>query len=98
MSESAQSLEWQTFANCLGVDPDLFFPVRGASTSEAKGVCKGCRVREECLEYALVKNITHGIWGGLSERQRRRIRKVRYLAKQAILDTEYNTGQSTVAD
>ena len=43
---------WQERANCLGVDPDLFFPERGASTREAKGVCKGCEVRLECLEYA----------------------------------------------
>ena len=44
---------WQTSANCLGVDPDLFFPERGASTREAKEVCRGCVVRDDCLEYAL---------------------------------------------
>ena len=44
---------WQDYANCLGVDPDLFFPERGASTREAKEVCRGCVVREDCLEYAL---------------------------------------------
>src|SRR5690606_4113979 len=44
---------WQDYANCLGVDPDLFFPERGASTREAKEVCRGCVVREECLEFAL---------------------------------------------
>ena len=44
---------WQDQANCLGVDPDLFFPERGASTREAKEVCRGCVVRAECLEYAL---------------------------------------------
>ncbi len=44
---------WQDLANCLGVDPDLFFPERGASTREAKEVCRGCVVREDCLEYAL---------------------------------------------
>ena len=43
---------WQDFANCLGVDPDLFFPERGASTREAKEVCRGCVVRGDCLEYA----------------------------------------------
>ena len=48
---------WQERANCLGVDPDLFFPERGASTREAKGVCKGCEVRLECLEYALAQEI-----------------------------------------
>ncbi len=43
---------WQEEANCLGVDPDLFFPERGASTREAKSVCRSCEVRVDCLEYA----------------------------------------------
>lgn len=73
---------WQGQANCLGVDPDMFFPDRGASTREAKGVCRGCVVREECLEYALVNGEKFGIWGGLSERERRRIRRQRTLARQ----------------
>lgn len=73
---------WQGQANCLGVDPDLFFPERGASTREAKGVCRGCVVREECLEYALVNGEKFGIWGGLSERERRRIRRQRTLTRR----------------
>ena len=44
-----QLREWQSRANCMGVDPDLFFPERGASTREAKEVCRGCVVREDCL-------------------------------------------------
>jgi WhiB family redox-sensing transcriptional regulator len=71
------------FANCLGVDPDLFFPERGASTKEAKAVCQGCVVREDCLEYALANGEKFGIWGGLSERERRRIRRQRALARAA---------------
>jgi WhiB family redox-sensing transcriptional regulator len=74
---------WQDFANCLGVDPDLFFPERGASTREAKEVCRGCVVREDCLEYALANGETFGIWGGMSERERRRIRRQRALARRA---------------
>ena len=74
---------WQGQANCLGVDPDMFFPERGASTREAKGVCRGCVVREACLEYALVNGEKFGIWGGLSERERRRIRRQRTLARGA---------------
>ena len=74
---------WQAFANCLGVDPDLFFPERGASTKEAKQVCQGCVVREDCLEYALANGEKFGIWGGLSERERRRIRRQRALARAA---------------
>jgi WhiB family transcriptional regulator, redox-sensing transcriptional regulator len=74
---------WQERANCLGVDPDLFFPERGASTREAKAVCKGCEVRGECLEYALAHGEKFGIWGGLSERERRRVRRQRALERRA---------------
>lgn len=74
---------WQFFSSCLGVDPDLFFPERGASTKEAKAVCKTCMVREECLEYALVGGEKFGIWGGLSERERRRVRRQRSIARKA---------------
>ena len=73
---------WQERANCLGVDPDLFFPERGASTREAKSVCRGCEVRLECLEYALGHGEKFGIWGGLSERERRRVRRERALARR----------------
>ena len=66
---------WQDEANGLGVDPDLFFPERGASTREAKEVCRGCVVRLDCLEFALVNGEKFGIWGGLSERERRRLKR-----------------------
>jgi WhiB family redox-sensing transcriptional regulator len=75
---------WQAQANCMGVDPDLFFPERGASTREAKEVCRGCVVREDCLEYALVNAEKFGIWGGLSERERRRIRRRRALERRGV--------------
>ena len=75
---------WQERANCLGVDPDLFFPERGASTREAKAVCKGCEVRDDCLEYALAHGEKFGIWGGLSERERRRVRRQRALERRGI--------------
>jgi WhiB family redox-sensing transcriptional regulator len=68
---------WQRSANCLGVDPDLFFPERGGSTHEAKEVCRGCVVRQECLQYAVQNNEKFGIWGGLSERERRCLRRRR---------------------
>ncbi len=74
---------WQLYANCLGVDPDLFFPERGASTKEAKSVCKACVVREDCLEYALENSEKFGIWGGLSERERRKLRRARAMARAA---------------
>ncbi len=74
---------WQRQANCMGVDPDLFFPERGASTREAKEVCRGCVVREDCLEFALTNGEKFGIWGGMSERERRRIRRRRALERRA---------------
>jgi WhiB family redox-sensing transcriptional regulator len=80
-AESEES--WQLYANCLGVDPDLFFPERGASTKEAKAVCRACVVREDCLEYALENSEKFGIWGGLSERERRKLRRARALARAA---------------
>ena len=75
--ETAEQPGWQDYANCLGVDPDLFFPERGASTREAKEVCRGCVVRDDCLEFALVNGEKFGIWGGMSERERRRLRRQR---------------------
>ncbi|HZD65484.1 MAG TPA: WhiB family transcriptional regulator [Acidimicrobiales bacterium] len=73
---------WQRRANCMGVDPELFFPQRGSSTREAKAVCRGCVVQQECLDYALASGEKFGIWGGLSERERRRVRRHRSLAAQ----------------
>lgn len=75
---------WQDYANCLGVDPELFFPARGESTKEAKEVCRGCVVREECLEQALMNTEKFGIWGGMSERERRGLRRQRRLAQTVI--------------
>jgi WhiB family redox-sensing transcriptional regulator len=68
---------WMTDANCAGVDVDLFFPERGESTYEAKKVCRGCVVRVECLEWAIARPEKFGIWGGMSERERRRLRIAR---------------------
>jgi WhiB family redox-sensing transcriptional regulator len=79
---------WQAQANCMGVDPDLFFPERGASTREAKEVCRGCVVREDCLEYALANGEKFGIWGGMSERERRRLRRARALQRRATAMTD----------
>ena len=73
---------WQEQANCLGVDPDLFCPERGASTREAKAVCRSCEVQGDCLEYALAHGEKFGIWGGLSERERRRVRRARALERR----------------
>jgi WhiB family transcriptional regulator, redox-sensing transcriptional regulator len=68
-------LAWQERALCAQTDPEAFFPEKGGSTREAKRVCMSCEVRAECLEYALAKDERFGIWGGLSERERRRVKK-----------------------
>jgi hypothetical protein len=65
---------WRQLAACHGVDLDVFFPVRGETAGPARQVCAACPVREPCLEYALSNRITHGIWGGLTERERRPLR------------------------
>lgn len=69
--------EWAERGACIGEDPDLFFPERGASTREAKAICRACPVQQECLEHAIRTGEKHGIWGGRSERERRRMRKYR---------------------
>jgi len=62
---------WRQRAACRGTDLDLFFPERGEPAGPARQVCARCPVRQTCLEYALINRITHGIWGGLTERERR---------------------------
>ena len=68
---------WQDRALCAEVDGEMFFPEKGGSTKEAKQVCGACEVRPECLEYALDHAEPFGIWGGLSERERRRLKRTR---------------------
>lgn len=67
--------QWQERALCAQTDPEAFFPEKGGSTREAKQICAGCEVRTECLEYALEHDERFGIWGGLSERERRRLKR-----------------------
>lgn len=66
---------WQERALCAQTDPEAFFPEKGGSTREAKKVCTQCEVRAECLEYALENDERFGIWGGLSERERRKLKR-----------------------
>ena len=74
--ESDESvLSWQERALCAQTDPEAFFPEKGGSTREAKKVCLSCNVRNDCLEYALGHDERFGIWGGMSERERRRLKK-----------------------
>ena len=73
--EVAGEIQWQERSLCAQTDPEAFFPEKGGSTREAKRVCLSCDVRVECLEYALENDERFGIWGGLSERERRRVKK-----------------------
>lgn len=68
-------LGWQADSLCAQTDPEAFFPEKGGSTREAKKICTSCEVRAQCLEYALDNDERFGIWGGLSERERRKLRK-----------------------
>jgi WhiB family redox-sensing transcriptional regulator len=70
-----EELRWQERALCAQTDPEAFFPEKGGSTREAKKICTTCAVRSECLEYALGNDERFGIWGGLSERERRRLKR-----------------------
>jgi len=68
-------LAWQVDSLCAQTDPEAFFPEKGGSTRDAKKICASCDVRAQCLEYALHNDERFGIWGGLSERERRKLRR-----------------------
>ena len=65
---------WMDSAVCAQVDLEVFFPEDGGSVRTAKRICQPCPVKAECLRFALKRNERFGVWGGLSERERRRIR------------------------
>ncbi len=67
--------DWQLKASCLEVHPEIFFPTKGESNREAKRVCAQCPVRLKCLQYALDIDEEYGIWGGLTESERRKLIK-----------------------
>ena len=73
--DAENELSWQERSLCAQTDPEAFFPGRPSLLREAKKVCIGCEVRAECLEYALAHDERFGIWGGLSERERRKLKK-----------------------
>jgi len=68
---------WMAEGNCAEQSPSLFFPSDGVGVEVAKKVCADCPVKQVCLEYALENRIDHGVWGGTSERERRRILRSR---------------------
>jgi WhiB family redox-sensing transcriptional regulator len=73
-------MDWMAEGNCASEAPSRFFPSDGAGVEIARRICATCPVQEPCLEYALRNRIDHGVWGGCSERERRRILKRRRIA------------------
>jgi WhiB family redox-sensing transcriptional regulator len=73
----ARPYRWQDDALCAQTDPESFFPEQGGTPQQAKETCLACEVRPECLEYALTHGEKYGVWGGLSERERRALRQRR---------------------
>lgn len=81
-------MDWRSRAACLGVDPELFFPIGNTGpavtqVAEAKRVCHACTVREVCLQWAMENHQDSGVWGGLSEEERRSMKRRAARARRA---------------
>lgn len=68
--------EWMHWANCRDTDPEVFWPVEGGSPEPAKRICARCPVESECLDWALSNDEYMGVWGGMSERERARLKRL----------------------
>lgn len=86
---------WMATGNCNNHPPAVFFPSDGVGVEVAKQICGTCPVKEPCLEYALRQRVDHGVWGGASERQRRRILKAR---RQEAAAARFNASQASQTD
>jgi WhiB family redox-sensing transcriptional regulator len=85
---------WWDDAACRGLDPTIFYPVSEEEAEEARAVCQMCEVRVRCLEYALESRERDGVWGGASERDRRRIIRQR---RRGVGVPTYGTSASRTA-
>jgi WhiB family redox-sensing transcriptional regulator len=79
---TGQRHDWRAQGACLSADPDLFFPISatgssGSQIAQAKAVCAGCAVRQECMDFALDHGDMQGIWGGATDDERRKLRRSR---------------------
>jgi WhiB family redox-sensing transcriptional regulator len=79
------STEWMAQGNCRDKPPSMFFPSDGVGVEIARRICADCPVKTPCLEYALRHGVDHGVWGGTSERERRRIARQRRLASAGVV-------------
>lgn len=82
-SDEDSVTSWMSAGNCRNYPPAVFFPSDGVGVDRARKICADCPVVDQCLEYALEQRIEHGVWGGCSERERRRILKRRRVAAEA---------------
>jgi WhiB family redox-sensing transcriptional regulator len=80
MHDDTAQTAWMAKGSCRNYDPSVFFPSDGVGVDRARKICATCGVVDDCLEYALTNRIDHGVWGGASERERRRILKRRRLS------------------
>ena len=76
--------DWMEEGKCKDLNPSIFFPSDGVGVQVAQKICAGCPVVDECLEYALVERVDHGVWGGKSERERRRILRRRRVGMTVV--------------
>lgn len=99
--EPFTAANWRDGALCAQTDPEAFFPEKGQSPRPAKHTCLSCEVRAFCLGWALEHNETHGVWGGLSTQQRRRLRRQRRTdtqnAESGAPEAEAETDESAEA-
>ncbi len=79
--------DWTAEGKCRDMDPAIFFPSDGIGVQAAQRICVDCPVKVACREYALADRIDHGVWGGTSERERRRILRQRRLARLQTIHT-----------
>lgn len=81
-------VDWMKKGRCRDISPSVFFPSDGVGVEVARAICADCPVKAPCLEYALANRVDHGVWGGASERERRRIARRRRLeAASAVVRT-----------
>lgn len=78
--DSGPDDDWRNFSACRDVDPERFFPIGStgpaiAQVEQAKAVCRRCPVVDECLSWALEAGEDHGVWGGMSEEERRAVKR-----------------------
>lgn len=78
---------WMENGSCSNHAPEVFFPSDGVGVIRAQRICNDCPVKVECLDYALTERIDHGVWGGASERQRRRLLKQRRTSTAPVAAT-----------